>query len=136
MTVIPFPLSPDMGLQLARDILRAEPGLFTDDEVRNAARFLMEFSPDWKDVQTANMVLHALGKKRDAARRDTPDDILLRSPWAPEAAQASRSMRVLNRVCAAACIAIVAVYGWTITTKAFAIHAADVARAQEMREAK
>lgn len=66
MTVIPFPLSPDMGLQIARDILRADPDIFPDEEVRHAARFLMDYSPDWKDVQTANMVLHALGKKHDA----------------------------------------------------------------------
>ena len=93
----------------------------------------------WTDYERARLLREA-DKRNEEARElriiaDT-DAMLKRSVWAAEEAHARRSMRVLNRVCAAACIAIVTVYGWTITTKAFAIHAADVAMAQKMGEMK
>ena len=96
-------------------------------------------SSDWADYERSRLIEHA--DRRNATAREirqieTADDILRRSVWAAEEAHARRSIRVLSRVFAAACFAVLAVYGWTITQKAIAIHAADVARVEKMREAK
>ena len=96
-------------------------------------------SSDWTDYERARLIEQARKRNQTAeafSSVETLDEILMRSVWAAEEVHARRSIRVLSRVFAAACFAVLAVYGWTITQKAIAIHAADVTHVEKMREAK
>ena len=91
---------------------------------------------DWADYERARLIEQARKRNQTAeafSSVETLDEILMRSVWADEEVHARRSIRVLSRVAGAAMFALLAVYGWTITTKAFAIHAADVARAEALK---
>lgn len=65
--IISFPLKAGDGTTMARDILEAMPGTFTDEEIGHAAEFLRTWSPLWLDQQLADMSLSALAVRREYA---------------------------------------------------------------------